>query len=141
MVVPRGKTCRCSNTRRCAECRWRTLKASWQSRHPWLSAHGDPNGKLTHLSCKACQRAGEAVPIWRGATSFRACHFAGRQATAKHKRATCDPAKLLAIQAPPVADFERVLAAFKKGKANGDEGIENVGSEFKQGCGSERLAP
>ena len=71
------------------------------------------------------------MPIWRGATSFRACHFARHQATAKHKRATCDPAKLLAIQAPPVADFERVLAAFKKGKANGDEGIENVGKRKK----------
>ena len=129
MVVPRGKTCRCSNTRRCAECRWRALKASWQSRHPWLSAHGDPNGKLTHLSCKACQRAGEAVPIWRGATSFRACHFARHQATAKHKRATCDPAKLLAIQAPLVADFERVLAAFKKREGERRRGHCKCGEE------------
>ncbi len=93
------------------------------------STHG--NRRLLYLTCKACQRAGMVPPIWKKVNSLQTCHLREHANCQKHKKATSDPKTALTLSAPPVEDFQRVLRDVLAHKANGDEGVRDVGKRHK----------
>ena len=113
--------------------KWAENGRGWRERVPWLSAVRSTNGQVLYATCKLCVRHDEkTAPKWRTPASLQLCHFQCHEKTSKHSRAAASCGDVLvALHAPPVGDFVKLLRDFRKGKTHGSQGCEDVGREWK----------
>ena len=115
--------------------KWAENGRKWREGVPWLSTVRSKSGQVLYVTCKLCKHHGEqTAPKWRTPASLQLCHFQIHEGTMKHSRAaaSCGARDLLvALHAPPVGDFVKLLRDFRQGKTHGSKGCEGVGREWK----------